>query len=56
MLHACAQRFDVMGNLEKISKFWELNKALVMTLADGAQYRDILRPCLVPKIFEVLTL
>ena len=26
MLHACAARFDVTGNLEK---FYELNKALV---------------------------
>ena len=26
MLHVCAVRFDVMGNLEK---FWELNKALM---------------------------
>jgi len=25
MLHACAAKFDVTGNLEK---FWELNKAL----------------------------
>ena len=25
MLHACAARFDVTGNLEK---FWELNKAI----------------------------
>jgi len=26
MLHACAARFDVTGNLEN---FWQLNKALV---------------------------
>jgi len=29
MLHACVQKFDVTGNLEK---FWELNKALVCGL------------------------
>jgi hypothetical protein len=26
MLHACAQKFDVIGNFEN---FWELNKAIV---------------------------
>jgi len=34
MLHACAARFDVMGNLEK---FWELNKALNQGGAYGFQ-------------------
>jgi hypothetical protein len=32
MLHACAARFDVTENLEKVFGFWgELNKALVQT-------------------------
>ena len=42
MLHACAARFDVTGNVEN---FWELNKALIGDTKFLGVISDVSKEC-----------
>jgi len=54
MFYACAARFNVTENLEKITIFFELNKTLILNLAVMFIFGELWQQCCALKLVHMV--